>query len=313
MYLVGDHTELFQRLHLKRRLMLAGDPLHEEIRPGLLLLPGTMRGASGGGQVIALARADLLRTFTVMVGYSTGGAIGTYGGADQSELGTSVYWQECVGTRGPRFIHGLAPFFKLDTNYLAGVFRTGAKALNQDAIRSSTTQMFVGTTRLTDGKAVLIDLRTTPDIIDAMRASLEIPAMGSGPVMIEGEEYVDGAGASPFPVIDFLERFNPTDLLIIANAPGPVDRPLLVGRFWKTLLHQERWKGIRDQFASSPSRFNEGVAEFLKKRPCRAALAWCDETLDLFEQCPKKLETAATRSIELMSAAIGHAVCPVSS
>jgi len=54
-----------------------------------------------GGQVIALEEAGLSDAFDIAVGVSTGAPIAAYFLAQQSVLGTSIYYEECTT---PQFI-----------------------------------------------------------------------------------------------------------------------------------------------------------------------------------------------------------------
>ena len=75
MFLRHD-SELVQNLILKNKLLRNGDKKHEDISTVLLILSGANLGAYGAGAAIALHLLGLADVFDVVVGVSTGAAIG---------------------------------------------------------------------------------------------------------------------------------------------------------------------------------------------------------------------------------------------
>lgn len=278
------------RLLEKKRLRACDDERHKDVRGLLLILTGGMRGAYGGGQVIALEKAGLTEEFDTVVGISTGSPTGAYFLSGQAEIGTSIYCVECTQ---PRFID-LARL-RMDADYLAGVFYEGGKKLDTDAVRASRSNFFIGVTCARTGSGSLIDAKRMPDMVRAIRASIAMPLLTGKPVHLEGGSFLDGGGAYPFPLEEAITRFSPTDVLVLANGSPEGyarTRPKAVRNWLGTLGYP---KSVREAFVSAPRRF-ERARDAMATAPCRVLVLWSDDCLSSFERNPKKLSEAAQAS-----------------
>lgn len=194
---------------------------HEHIRPLLLILPGGMRGAAGAGSILALHQAGFANVFQAVVGISTGAPIGAYflSGHAASVQGASLYYQDLAT---PEFINlrRLKNIMRLDI--LLSAMENGPKAIDVNAIQESRTDFFVTATTM-QGESKFINAKTAkPSLIEAMHASMAMPGGGPEPVEVNGQRYVDG-GLFPFPLRQIVERFHPTDILVVPNFPKPAD------------------------------------------------------------------------------------------
>lgn len=206
-----DLSRVVDNLKIKR----ARDQGHASIRSMLLVLPGGMRGTYGAGAMVALHALGLAEAFDTVVGISTGGPIGAYflSGRAQAIQGASLYYTVCAT---PAFINLRRIRRVMDLDVLLAAMRQGPKAIDVVAIRSSSTAFWVGTTK-TDGTPVLIDAkRASPDIFAAIQASMTIPGVSGGPVLVDGQAFFDG-GLNPFPIREVVDRFRPTDILVLPN------------------------------------------------------------------------------------------------
>ena len=166
-----NNSQVVKNLFLKRDLLRQGDPKHEQIRPALLICGGGMRGVYGAGVVMALHQLGLADCFDVVVGISTGAAIGGYflAGEEQSQLGTSIYYNECL--------NGFINFWRwpiIDIDYLEKVFRDGPKKLNDETILKHRSKFFVGVTDWDTGEGCFLEAGRVPDPITAIKASLAV-------------------------------------------------------------------------------------------------------------------------------------------
>lgn len=210
-------SKFIQNLYKKRDFLLKNDKRHKNIKTVLLILGGGMRGVSGGGVVNAFHSLGLNDVFDVVIGVSTGAPIGAYylAGAEQSAIGTSIYYKDLP----PRFIkYGRTPI--IDVDFLESIFRIGPKKLDIDAIHSHRSKFFVAATDAQKGESVLLNAKTVPDMITAIKASTAIIGLYNKEVYIDGRAYIDGMVGDSFPIKKIINDFNPTDLLIIANRPA---------------------------------------------------------------------------------------------
>lgn len=209
--------KLINNLYLKKKLLETQDQAHQKIKPVLLILSGGMRGVGSGGVMQALHQLGLANVFEVIIGVSTGAPVGAYflAGPEKTSLGTSIYYQDLPS----KFIKYLQrPIVNLD--YLENLFRLGRKKLDVLKVKQHRSDFFVALTKTPSAEGVLLNAKKTPDMVTAIKASTSLPGLLYGKsTTIEGQPFVDGAIANYFPAQQVIEKFKPTDLLIIANRP----------------------------------------------------------------------------------------------
>ncbi len=210
------NNTLVRRLRLKRALLKAQDSQHAKIRSLLFVSGGGMRGVYGAGVCLALHHLRLGDCFDVVLGVSTGAAIGGYflAGQAQAKLGTTIYYDECRAD----FVRYTFPLPALRIDKLAETFRCGRKRLNLSLLARHRSEFFVGVTHWDSGKSVLIDAkRARPDPVAAITASLALTFAYPTPIYVNGEEYTDGGMSLPLPLKKTVEHFSPTDILVVSN------------------------------------------------------------------------------------------------
>lgn len=309
--LFEGNSEVLARLHEKKRLLAEGNPRHEEIRPALLVLSGTMRGVYGGGQVTALERFGLTSAFDIALGVSTGAPTAAYFVAGQAALGTTLYSEEC--TR-PEFIRARRIFsggWPVDTGYLARVFRgeCSNKKLDQRAILASRTALYAGVTCAETGEGIFVDAkRTSPDVVEALKPSMSFPGLSPGPTHIGSRRCVDGVGGLPFPAPRVMSEFNPTDLLVFANCSEQRrSRKNLVELLLSPLLFRKCGKATKEAFARRNAEALDDLIKTRQQKQCRVAVVWTDDEIGKFERNAKKLRSAAVRAEQHLSELLAQA------
>ncbi len=301
----GDKT-IFSRLLQKKRLLKAGDSEADTIRPALLILGGNMSGVYGGGQVCALEEYVLNDAFDVVAGASTGAATGGFFSAWQSALGTSIYHEECT----TRDFISLSRWPPVNCDYVADVFRgvRGDKKLDEKAIHASRSKLFMAVTCARTGKGVLLDAKKVkPDIVQAIRASIAMPTLSGPPVIIGEDAYIDGGGALPLPLSEVVEKFDPTDVLILANMPKrsgdmAINKIQLIVNSLKyrfaTLPYNRR---VRATFGSSHTRLAQCSERLWDESSVRVGVIWSDGLVRSFERNSTKLRAASARAQKHLS------------
>jgi predicted patatin/cPLA2 family phospholipase len=247
---------------------------------------------------MALERFGLSEAFDVVVGVSTGAPTAAYFLSRQTAVGTSIYCEECTTARFFSFAR-----FRMNADYLAEVFRSHPeKKLHQAAVLASRSEYFVGVTCAETGEGELLDAKATkPDSVQAIRASIAIPALTPEPVIVNGKRYLDGGGALPFPAHKVIEEFKPTDVLVLANYPRKAKQGG-VERFVGPLFFRSLTPAAREIFRTRHRRFAEGLAYLRAQGHCSFAILWSDEEIGLFERSPKKLIAAKERADTHLSA-----------
>lgn len=293
----------------KQRRLAVGDETHRQIRTLLIALWGTMRGVYGGGQVIALEQAGLTDMFDTVIGVSTGAPILAYFLAGQSELGTSIYCEECT-TEAFMSLREL----KIDVGYLASIFRgdIGAKPLDQDAVRASRSRFLAGVTCANAGTGEFLEVRrASPDPVQALIASIALPGF-TEPVELNGRTYLDGGGGMPFPLFESLDRFAPTDVLVLANRPR---REKMAYTLIRDLATKIATRGlelpVRNAYATRHARFAKEVSAFRSGAyRTNIGIIWTDDEVGPYERQPAKLLAARDRAHNHMTRLLREARDP---
>ena len=304
--------KLVQNLFQKRELLQRGDDRHHGIRPHLLILGGGTAGVSGGGVAIALNRFGLWECFDAVTGVSTGAGIGAYGGCgvEQAIIGNSIYPEECSRLA---FINWRRDPIA-DVGFIASLLRRGPKRLDVEALICSRPQFFVAVSDWESGEGLLLDAkRATPDPIAAIQASTAMRGAYERPVEVNGRYYADGA-IDPLPITKVVRRFQPTDMLVIANRTrqqAAVERP---SRFEQLLWRMDpRFrrvpKNIRQLVLGRYRRYREGFEELsrLAANGLNAGIIWSPSEVGTFCRNAVRLRLAAEIStgftLQLLAAA----------
>ena len=255
------NPELISNLIKKRQLLQQGDPAHKKIRPLLLIMSG---GAGGGvlgaGAAMGLVEMNLVWAFDTVLGISTGAGIGAYilCGKENASLGASIYYEECCTLKF--FNPFRVPMVNID--FIETLLRNGRKALDLTRLQESRPEFWVAANHSETGDLIFIDAKSAkPDTIAAVKDAIALPGRLYGkPVKVDEIPLLDNFSA-PFPAKEICARFQPTDILVIANATAdkweqrsPV--------FHERLLFRDLPRKFREKLQERTKRFHEG-REFL--------------------------------------------------
>ena len=105
----------------------------------------------------------------------------------------------------------------LDMDFLEQCWRTGSKKLDIDAVKRHRAEFFVAATRASDYQGKLLDAKQVPDLVSLLKATSAIPRLYGRTVTIGQDQYFDGSVAALFPAQLVVERFRPTDLVVVTN------------------------------------------------------------------------------------------------
>ncbi len=200
------------------------NPENKEVRPLLLILGGGMKGPYSAGQVAGLNEVGMTAdVFDTVIGISAGAGTAAYyvAGPEQTLIGSSLFYEECTT---PDFINARRISRVMDVEYLtAKAMGEGEKKLDETAVRAAKTELYFGVTQLpkdgSDPQEEFINAKTAePGLLPAMRASMSVPLVAGEVPPVNGIEYVDGA-FDPMPIAAIIERFKPTDILVLPNTP----------------------------------------------------------------------------------------------
>lgn len=302
--------EVLQNIFLKQQLLNEGNPLHEQIRPGLLILSGMMRGVNGAGQVLALFKHSIRDVFDFVFGLSAGAPVGGGYVANQPQDLIGIFWDECASSEFLSLRRAVSGGHLMEIDFLVKVLRGQTKrgiALDHTALLKSRTAFYAGATCARTGRGVILDAKTTsPDAVEAIRASIAMPGVSHGNVEIDGNPLLDGAGAFPLPAQEVIRRFKPTDLLIFTNCPQKMNVNE-IERLVSPMVLGALSPGAREAFATRSARFTEELSYLRQQTSCRYGVVWTGSEIGEFERNPKKLETAALRAEQHLSDLLSQA------
>lgn len=166
----------------------------------LVIGPGGLRGAYGGGVVATLGRELGHDYFDTIYGCSAGSYTASYLASGQPEMIETI-WRECVhGNLLIRWGNLLRPGLPvLDLFYLNNVLRSREYYLSVEKMLDSKVRMLMVATDCKTGKPEYFSPTTSEEFFLQVRASAAMPYVHPK-VLINGMEYVDGCMSDPFPI-----------------------------------------------------------------------------------------------------------------
>lgn len=220
-----SESQVVQNIKLKRDLLQKGDPEHKKFQTAIICGSGIMLGVFGGGVVTGLEKLGMVNkddkgkdVFDYAIGVSAGSPNLAYFLSGQSEVGTSIYYEELTGTD---FINYFRLSKIVDLDYLESVFRERPKQLDTTAIYDSRTRLLITATDATTGIGKFFDIKADAlvDIISAVKASLAMPISYNKTVSINGREYCDAGASLPLPIDYAINKLGCTDILVVLHKP----------------------------------------------------------------------------------------------
>ncbi len=201
------------------------------MRRALIIGPGGLRGAYGGGVVATLCRAFGHGYFNRIYGCSAGAYTGSYAASGQPDQIESI-WRECVHSN---LLVDLSRVFTrrrplLDLFYLNDVLRSERYRLSITGMLESPTAFEIVTTDRETGQSRYFTPQSEEAFYLQVRASAAVPVFHPR-VMIEGRTYVDGGLSDPIPLEKALAD-GCDEVVIVCNRPV-VD----IGRLADIFLH----------------------------------------------------------------------------
>jgi predicted patatin/cPLA2 family phospholipase len=170
------------------------------MRRALIIGPGGLRGAYGGGVVATLCRAFGHGYFEKIYGCSAGAYTGSYAASGQPDHIESI-WRECLHADllvdVSRAFRGSVPI--LDLFYLNDVLRSERHRLSISDMLALPTALEIVTTDRGTGQPHYFLPQSEEEFFLQVRASAAVPVFHPK-VSIGGRTYVDGSLSDPFPL-----------------------------------------------------------------------------------------------------------------
>ncbi len=272
MKLKGNVLVLRHLYENQRAIELKQKPPHRILCVGS---SGGMKSVRIAGYLTALQDEGLTEPFDWMLAVS--GSAGPFG-AYLCKIAHRVHLVfEHLAEPKAKFVSGRLPRIRIRLSYLESVLN-GAIAplwLGQDLIAAHRTALWIALTERSTGALHFADAREPPGVVSLACATMAGPNISDAQYKLNGKEMVDGACATPFPIIEGMKKFRPTDVLALSSQIHPKYSSWVYKKIWSMiargwLLRETRL--LRRNTALMDVRFAheaDRAAEAKRIRVCR--------------------------------------------
>lgn len=185
----------------------------KKIRPLLYVMSGGLEGPYSVGQAMALQDMGYDKDFDVLVGASTGSVVAGYMAAGQVESAASNYEK----MTSKEFFDSHRVREMVDVDYAVSFVKDGPDAMNTEQFYKDPRELYFQVYNDGTGQTEFVDPKKIPEgPFEAIRASAALPYIYNKKVKLRDSEYRDG-GINPLPIDQIIEKFKPTDILILPN------------------------------------------------------------------------------------------------
>jgi predicted patatin/cPLA2 family phospholipase len=251
----------------------------------LVVEGGGMRGVVSGGMVTALHQLGLRNAFDLVVGTSAGALAGAYFLAGQPALGTSIYYEDLIGSEWVDYKRALRRQPPVGLDYLLDEVMVTTKPLDSEVILTSKIPLYAVAARVGDFAPVVLGPFTTRSVLfEALRATARIPVASGRPVAVEGETYLDGSIADSIPFTAALSsELGATHVLCLLTRPrGQLrGRPTSLQKRLVFPLMNHIVPGLGDAYGQRAARYAREIDELERLRTDGAAY-----TIQLMPEAP---------------------------
>jgi predicted patatin/cPLA2 family phospholipase len=186
----------------------------EDRRLALIVEGGGMRGVLSAGSLFALDVLGCRNVFDDVYAASAGGVNAAYFLSGQGELGISVYFDDISSLR---FANPLRFWKIFDVDYVYDHIVQIVKPLDEAAVRSSRSNLYLGVTDIRSGRNELVDVKASEhSIARILKASSAIPVLYNRTVALGEQRYVDGGLSDLLPIAQAAAR-GCTDILVLST------------------------------------------------------------------------------------------------
>ena len=166
---------------------------YSEVKIGLAIEGGGMRGVITGGMVAALEDAGATNIFDDVYGTSAGAHAGAYFVAGQAKLGTSIYYESINNDKFVNMWNALSSDPIVSIEFLVDQVMQFEKVLQLDEIRKSSTRLHIGVTDVESGRTeIFSNFESDHRFWSLMRATAKMPTISSGAEELGNKKYLDG-------------------------------------------------------------------------------------------------------------------------
>lgn len=300
-----ERREWDERLKLVIEALRAkrDDPEGEGKKRRVLIygLGGGMRGPYGAGQVAALNEmgftAEILDENDALVGSSAGfdDLIYYADGLEQTYKGASIYYEECTTKE---FLDMTNAKQVMNIHVVGQAMRKGEKKLDTEHLHNLKVQIHAVVNQVDGADAELVDVKTaTPDMISAAEASMNVRLLKAPGIEVNGKHMEDGSFGS-FPIQKLIDKFQPTDILVLPNIPFRKITELAVANPLLDRVKNEGTIGLIKKFLKIESELRKMLEEFKEHQGVNIGIMWPpDRGLDTIDADADLIKTAVVDTV----------------
>ena len=156
---------------------------------GLIIEGGGMRGAFSGGAMIGLEKLGLTDCFDYVYASSSGSCAGAYFLSKQTELGSSIYYEDLDGHK---FIKPWKLSQAADVDFLCDTIFRHRKKLDTTKVKKNRAIFKIFVADADHGDCMYYTNKDEVDLIQVIKASCAMPAFYNKPVTIGTDTHLDG-------------------------------------------------------------------------------------------------------------------------
>jgi predicted patatin/cPLA2 family phospholipase len=245
-----------------------------ELRTGLVVQGGGMRGVYSMGALTALEDAGLTRSFDIVVGSSSGAINAAYFLSGQAAEAVDLYTRHL---NNRRFINCLRPWKIVDIDFLVDVVLKQRRPLGIEVLLASPSVLQVIVVNAETGQPEVVTNKDGQgDFYEVIRATAALPGLYNKKVRLGSRLYVDGALVDALPVGRALEEGADRVLTIATRVFGYRDETSgwLYRRIARLLSHGQA--PVIRSLMTHPNVLLNDTMQLLEGRAGNAPfLGWC--------------------------------------
>lgn len=288
----GEHS-VIQAIREKRRLMETGQS-HEHIRILCIQGGGLMRGAYGVGAAIALEEMGYTKSFTSLVGISSGAPTVAHFAAGSIKKAASLLVEDCCD---PKFVNPWRFWNQVNSKLFIDIVRNHEhKKIDVEKVLNNPTEVYFGVAEYATALPHLIRPKNVDQFFKSMHASINMQNVSPYKVIIDGVHYADGGFSNPHVITEAMRILNPTHVLIITNNDRIFSPISKMERLLNRTIFRLRLNGILAQAINTRREARDiAIAEAMES-DADVAVIWGDGSIDGMEKNADKIKSTIEAS-----------------
>lgn len=276
----------------------------KDIRLGLILEGGALRGILSCSYAIALKELTSIASIQSIYGSSSGGLNAVYFATNELRLAKSIYVENATDKRCTSILN--FPNV-LNVDWLVDNWIFGAKAFNKRKLKESTAHVIVSLTDMSDGHPIYAELNHLDDaeLVTTLKSTSYAPLLTNSVGWLNGVEVGDGAIGDAL-LFDKAVDDGCTHIICLLTRPQNYRKGKgnVLSRIFKKLRLLHRTSAYRQAFFEAEHRYNEVLDRIYSANNQVPTLVVCPADTN---ETPSNLETKSDRILQFSDTAYNAA------